>query len=243
MKILCISDVHSNLAALKQIQEKIPEIKPDLVVCLGDVVGYAAEPNEVCSIIREIADVTLLGNHDAAVGGILNFDYYYPAARNALYWTKQVLDKSHIQWLKGLPYTYSQEECFFSHGDPTAPERFDYIYMSSQVYPLIEAYSSMKRVTFIGHSHLTKTFAFNESSVMELEGDSFNLEPDWKYVVTVGSVGQPRDGDPRACCLVYDTEERRVEYIRASYDIDSTANKIIAEGLDSEFAYRLYYGR
>ena len=243
MRILCVSDIHSNLAATLKIKEFIKEISPDKVICLGDVVGYGASPNEVCSIIRELSDVTLLGNHDAAVAGFFDFSYYYPAAREALLWTQDVLDDEHRNWLGSLPYTFKLNNLLFSHGDPVYPERYGYIYLDAQVLPLIKRFKQMPKVVFIGHSHLTKVFAYNHNSVSEISSKAFTLEDDKKYVVTVGSIGQPRDGDNRSCCLLFDTEEESYRYFRLSYDIDDTASKILNNGLYSEFAYRLYYGR
>ena len=243
MRIAILSDVHANLEALSEVERIIAERGVDQVVCLGDVVGYGASPNECCDILRRLATVVLLGNHDAAVTGRMDYAFYYDAARHALDWTAGVLHPEHRDWLFGLPYAHRIDEVGFSHGSPLKPEAYDYILASEQAAELIPVLESLPRVTFIGHSHLTKVFALQAGSeVVEVSGRKFRLRPGYKYVVTVGAVGQPRDYDNRACFVLHDTDERTVEYVRVPYDIESAAQRIFAARVAANFGRRLFLG-
>jgi diadenosine tetraphosphatase ApaH/serine/threonine PP2A family protein phosphatase len=243
MRIAILSDVHANLEALTEVERTIAERGVDLVVSLGDVVGYGASPNECCEIIHRLAGVALLGNHDAAVTGRMDYAFYYDAARHALDWTAGVLRPEHRAWLAGLPYASRIDEVGFSHGSPLQPEAYDYILASEQATELIPVLETLPRVTFIGHSHLTKVFALQAGSdVIEVSGRKFRLRPGYKYVVTVGAVGQPRDYDNRACFVIHDTEARSVEYVRVPYDIETSAQRIFAARVAANFGRRLFLG-
>jgi len=243
MRIAILSDVHANLEALTEVEGAIAKRGVDLVVSLGDVVGYGASPNECCDILRRLAGVALLGNHDAAVTGRMDYAFYYDAARHALDWTAGVLRPEHRVWLAGLPYADRMGDVGFSHGSPLQPEAYDYILASEQAAELIPVLDKLPRVTFIGHSHLTKVFALQAGSeVVEVSGRKFRLRPGYKYVVTVGAVGQPRDYDNRACFVIHDTEERSVEYVRVPYDIETSAQRIFAAKVAANFGRRLFLG-
>jgi diadenosine tetraphosphatase ApaH/serine/threonine PP2A family protein phosphatase len=243
MRIAVLSDVHANLEALTEVERVIAERGVDRVACLGDVVGYGASPNECCDILRRITSVALLGNHDAAVTGRMDYGFYYDAARHALDWTAGVLRPENRAWLASLPYAHRDGEVGFSHGSPVHPETYDYILASEQAAELLPEVDGLPRVTFIGHSHLTKVFALQAGSeVIEVSGRKFRLRPGYKYVVTVGAVGQPRDYDNRACFVIHDTEERSVEYVRVPYDIETSAQRIFAAKVAANFGRRLFLG-
>jgi diadenosine tetraphosphatase ApaH/serine/threonine PP2A family protein phosphatase len=243
MRLAILSDVHANLEALTEVERTIAERGVDLVVSLGDVVGYGASPNECCEILRRMVGIALLGNHDAAVTGRMDYAFYYDAARHALDWTAGVLRPEHRGWLVGLPYSARLGEVGFSHGSPRDPEAYDYILASEQAAELLPIVDTLPRVTFIGHSHLTKVFALQAGSeVVEVSGRKFRLRPGYKYVVTVGAVGQPRDCDNRACFVLHDTEERTVEYVRVAYDIETSAQRIFAAKVAVNFGRRLFLG-
>ncbi len=243
MRIAVLSDVHANLEALTEVERTIAERGVDLVVSLGDVVGYGASPNACCEILRRLAGVALLGNHDAAVTGRMDYAFYYDAARHALDWTASVLEAGHRAWLSGLPYAHRMDDVGFSHGSPLRPEAYDYVLASEQAAELLPVVEGLPRVTFIGHSHLTKVFALQAGSeVVEVSGRKFRLRPGYKYVVTVGAVGQPRDYDNRACFVIHDTVERTVEYVRVPYDIETSAQRIFAARVAANFGRRLFLG-
>lgn len=242
MRIAILSDIHANLEALVEVEAALGRLGMDRVVCTGDVVGYGASPNACCERIRDLASFTLLGNHDAAVAGRMDYAYYYDAARHALDWTIQQLDPDHLAWLRSLPYTHRVDDVAFSHGSPVLPGDFEYVFALEQARELLAHAARLAPVTFIGHSHLSKAFALDRSDVEEVTGPVLELEPGRKYIVSVGSVGQPRDCDSRACFVTYDTEARRVEYHRVVYDVRASAQRVYAAGLAQNFGKRLFLG-
>jgi diadenosine tetraphosphatase ApaH/serine/threonine PP2A family protein phosphatase len=243
MRIGIVSDIHSNAEALAEVTRALDGQRVDRVVCLGDVVGYGASPNECCAGVRRIAEVSLLGNHDAAVAGRMDYSFYYDAARHALDWTAERLDPSHLAWLQSAPYTHRIGDVGFSHGSPLRPEAYDYIFAREQAEEVLPHVAGLPLVTFIGHSHLCKVFALAPGSeVHEVASRRFSLRDGYKYIVSVGSVGQPRDYDNRACFVVYDSEDRSVEYLRVPYDIEASAQRIFDADLALNFGRRLFLG-
>ncbi len=243
MRIAIISDIHSNLEALTQSLAALERSNPDRVVCLGDVVGYGASVNECCDLVRKVAEVTLLGNHDAAVSGRMDYSFYYDAARHALDWTASRIHSDHMEWLRSLPYAHRIDNVQFSHGNPVDPEAYEYVFAIEQARELLPHLDALAEVNFIGHSHLCKAFALNAAGdVTEVVATRFGLRKGYKYVISVGSVGQPRDCDNRASFVVYDTEARTVEYHRVPYDIETSAQKIFDADLALNFGKRLFLG-
>ncbi len=243
MRIGILSDVHSNLEALTQAVAALERLAPDRVVCLGDVVGYGASVNECCAMVRKVSEVTLLGNHDAAVAGRMDYSFYYDAARHALDWTAARIDPDHLEWLRSLPYAHRIGEVGFSHGNPVDPQAYEYVFALEQARELVPHLGALADVNFVGHSHLCKAFALHPGGdVNEVVAQRFGLRRGYKYVVSVGSVGQPRDCDNRACFVVYDTVERVIEYHRVPYDIEASAQKIFDADLALNFGKRLFLG-
>lgn len=244
MRYAILSDIHGNIEALDTILKKFEQIGDiDGYYCLGDVVGYGAEPDACCTRVREIAQVTLLGNHDAAVVGRMDYSYYYDAAREALDWCRSRVGEENLAWLKSLPYTHRiGQDIELSHGSPFEPEEYDYIFAPDQAKDVLRLKPDLAPVTFIGHSHLTKVFALKEGAALDVVAPKFTLKPEMRYIITVGSVGQPRDYDPRACAGLFDTETRKFEYVRVEYDIDAQRQKIIDAGLAHNFGTRLLLG-
>jgi diadenosine tetraphosphatase ApaH/serine/threonine PP2A family protein phosphatase len=243
MRIGIISDIHSNLEALREVLAALERLRPDRVMCLGDVVGYGASVNECCELVRQVAEVTLLGNHDAAVSGRMDYGFYYDAARHALDWTAARIEPDHLEWLRSLPYAHRIGEVGFTHGNPVLPEAYEYVFALEQAKELVPHYAALADVNFIGHSHLCKAFAVNQAGdVTEVVATRFGLRRGYKYVISVGSVGQPRDCDNRACFVLYDSDARTVEYHRVSYDIEASAQKIFDADLALNFGKRLFLG-
>ena len=242
MRCALFSDVHGNLEALTSMFARFEAAGPiHRWYCLGDIVGYGADPDACCSLIKERADVTLLGNHDAAVAGRMDYAYYYDAARDALDWCRERLSPDNMEWLRELPYTHREGEVEISHGSPLRPEDYDYIFTNEQAADLIRQYEAA-RVTFIGHSHLTKSFAVSGEDAEDVVATKFTLRNGYRYIITVGSVGQPRDYDPRACAGIYDTESRTFEFVRVEYDVEAQRRKITEAGLSPNFGTRLVLG-
>jgi diadenosine tetraphosphatase ApaH/serine/threonine PP2A family protein phosphatase len=251
MRIGIFSDTHANLEALSAVLKALKEESPDAYVCIGDTVGYGANPNECCDLVREITKFTILGNHDAAVAGRMDYSYYYEAARQALDWHAAILSDENMSWLRNLKYISHIDYVAFSHGSPVNLEEFEYIFALDQARELCDSFDTLAPITFIGHSHLLKIFSLKKISgngkTAEFEVEEhfegpFQLDPERKYIISVGSVGQPRDYDNRACCVLFDTETRKFDYKRVEYDIESAAQKIFDSDLALNFGKRLFLG-
>ncbi|MFA6034382.1 MAG: metallophosphoesterase family protein [Myxococcota bacterium] len=242
MKLCIISDIHGNVDALRRVCSGIDAENPDKVVCLGDVVGYGANPNECCDIVKSIAEVTVMGNHDATVCGRMSGDYYYDAVNDVLRWTSGQLTDSNMEWLSGLPFTARLDGMLLSHGSPAAPDEFDYIFTPEQAQYAFESSAGLPPLMFLGHSHLCKVFMSLEGDVLELLSASMMLRDAAKYIISVGSVGQPRDYDPRACFAVLDTGAKSFRFERLEYDFKAAGTRIEEAGLPIEFASRLHLG-
>lgn len=242
MRLAILSDIHANLEALEAVYKYIDKANIDRVICLGDVVGYGASPDECCTLIRERADFCLLGNHDAAVTGAMDEAYYYDSAKNVLRWTRERLSDENYRWLYALPYTRLDGKLAFYHSAPIMPSGFFYVVQSSEAQAHIQMQDRLRTICFIGHAHLTIIFGISGKRVKTCDPKSVNLKGEMQFIVNVGSVGQPRDRDPRACFVIWDSDLEKLEYVRVEYDIETAAAKIIAAGLDEKFAKRLYLG-
>lgn len=244
MRLGIFSDVHANIEALSAVMEAYRQEDIDAFYCLGDVVGYGASPNECADIIRKKAEVTILGNHDAAVAGRMDYSYYYEAARQALDLHSRQLTDENLAWLKTLPYRHDLEEhgVTLCHGSPVRLEEFEYIFAPEQARECLQILDDLGDITLIGHSHLCKVFALRPGEVEELPARKVQLRDGYKYVVSVGSVGQPRDYDNRASFTIFDTESREFEFKRVEYDIERAATKIFEGELERNFGHRLFIG-
>ena len=244
MRLGIFSDVHANLEALSAVLEAYRSEKIDVYYCLGDTVGYGGSPEECATIVRQLASATILGNHDAAVSGRMDYSYYYEAARHALDTHAAMLTPENMAWLKSLPYReklgeYDVDLC---HGSPVRFEEFEYIFAPEQARECLPIWDELGNLTVIGHSHLCKVFALMKTEVEELPAVDLTLEPHKKYIISVGSVGQPRDYDNRASYTVFDTTTRRFEFKRVEYDVETAADKVLRARLERNFAHRLFLG-
>ena len=244
MRIGIFSDVHANIEALTAVLDAFKSERIDKYVCIGDVVGYGASPNECCDLVRKTTKFTILGNHDAAVAGRMDYSYYYDAARQALDLHSRQLSSENMEWLKTLPYKHelSQHRVTLCHGSPLRLEEFEYIFAPEQARECLEIWDDLSDLTLIGHSHLCKVFALRPGEVEELPARRFTLRKDWKYIVSVGSVGQPRDYDNRASYTLFDSVKKRFEFKRVEYDIETAADKVLRAKLERNFAHRLFIG-
>jgi predicted phosphodiesterase len=244
MRLGILSDIHANYEALSASVEAFKTETVQEYYCLGDTVGYGGSPNECADVVRDLVKATILGNHDAAVAGRMDYSYYYEAARNALDTHAQLLSKENMDWLRALPYQIRLEACdvLLCHGSPVRLEEFEYIFAPEQARECLPIYDELAHITLIGHSHLCKVFALTRNSVEELPPVDFDLAPDKKYIVSVGSIGQPRDYDNRASYTVYDTDKKRFEFKRVEYDIETAAEKVLRAKLERNFAHRLFIG-
>jgi diadenosine tetraphosphatase ApaH/serine/threonine PP2A family protein phosphatase len=242
MRLGIFSDVHGNLEALNAVIEAYRSENIDRYICLGDTVGYGASPKECCDLVRPLAAVCVLGNHDAAVAGRMDYSYYYDAARHALDLHAAALDPPNLEWLKQLPYEVREGALSFCHGSPISLEEFEYIFSLDQAAKCLPVFDELAEVTFIGHSHLCKAFALTATEVNEVVAQKFYIRRAHKYIISVGSVGQPRDYDNRASYTVYDTETLSFEFKRVEYDVETAARKIFETDLERNFGNRLFIG-
>ncbi len=258
MRYAFISDLHANLEALEAVLSAIDESSIDQAVCLGDVVGYNANPNECIAFIRERNIPTICGNHDAVACGLEEPWGFNPIALAAALWTRDHLEPDNIQWLKKLPVNLSFEHFLAAHGSPT--DRDCYIFNWEDVLPHFPYVAEQNRtLCFFGHTHCPGIFSSDgmyavdahsrflfcpETASREEKQAVFHLETGRKiFFINSGSVGQPRDGDPRAAFGILDTEACSYELVRVSYPIQQAAERIIAAGLPSFLAERLFLGR
>lgn len=252
MKRAIISDIHGNLEALTTVMQRISEIKVDEIICLGDIVGYGPNPIECLDLVIENCQLTILGNHDQAT--IFDPDGFNPIAMNAIYWTREQLEKTHgtlemmdRRWdfLGELPRRHDEGEYLFVHGSPRDPTN-EYVFPET-VYEkelLKILMSRFEQYCFQGHTHIPGQFTESGSFLTPGERDHFFRLDGEKCMFNVGSVGQPRDGDPRSCFAVLDTEGKSVEYYRVEYDVELTREKIHATSdLDNMLGDRLLSGR
>ena len=233
-----ISDIHANLEALETVLAYLDQHDIGKIYCLGDIIGYGPDPLQVTELIKERNIVTCMGNHDAALLDPLKSMRFNPIALMAIEWTRRQITTSQLTWLSGNPYTFAREECFFVHASPAFPEHWEYISYPSQAREQFDAFS--EKVCFIGHTHYPTIICEDGSS----DFNSYvRLDLSKKYLINAGSVGQPRDGDPRACFLTFKPGSGEIEYIRLAYDFKKTQKKIANSDLPEYLAARLARGR
>ena len=242
MKIALISDLHSNEEALRAVLKDISQKKADKIVCLGDIIGYGASPRQCVELVKKHADITICGNHDMAALGLTNKDYFNPNAKHAVEWTQNQLNDTDVEFLKNLPLVAEWEDLIFVHANLSDPSSWGYIL---DEFDADATFSVMGQhnVCFIGHSHVP--VVFEEGEIVKYLGnyEQYPTLPGRKYIVNVGSVGQPRDGNPDAAYVLYDTHHSLIELRRVSYDIKNAQSRIVKAGLPEFLAERIAFGR
>ncbi len=241
MKIVLISDVHANLEALVTVKKSIRNEGADSILFVGDIVGYGANPNECIEILQDLTDKAVAGNHDWAAIGKNSTEYFNPAAKEAIEWTHDQLTEASKAFLNTLPLRGELQQCLYVHATPENPQDWDYISTTWEAHASFQAFS--QQVCFIGHSHQPAIF------IKPAEGDTLleqsthiMLKQHNRYLINIGSVGQPRDGTPLAGYGIYDTKKNEYRLIRVQYDINTAQQKIIDAGLDPFLAQRLSIG-
>jgi predicted phosphodiesterase len=255
MRLAILSDIHANLPALEAVLADIEEAGVSELWCLGDVVGYGAQPDECTSLVAERCALCLVGNHDLAVLGELDISSFSPAAAAAVRWTQQTADPATLDFLRRLEPADETREAALYHASPRDPV-WEYVLWPDQAAECIAVQAA--RVSLIGHSHVALFFVMAEDrrparrTSMELEdaargaqagaGTRLDLS-EGRWLINPGSVGQPRDGDPRAAWLELDTSAWEATYHRVEYEIDRAAEAIDATDLPEHLARRLYVGQ
>jgi diadenosine tetraphosphatase ApaH/serine/threonine PP2A family protein phosphatase len=245
MRIGIFSDVHANLEALLAVLNAYQEVQIDRYICLGDIVGYGANPNECCQIVRDLTNLVVLGNHDAACSGRMSTEWFNAAARAAVEEHQHMLDAAHISWLAQLPYRIELDDMLLCHGSPYQQEKFPYILDETDVEAIVQHVSNRQPLIFVGHTHRGTAFIVREQPALRIWENTcktIQISPENRYVFNVGSVGQPRDGDWRPSYAVFDTEARTFELRRTEYDVDTASKKIARLGLPVTLGERLFLG-
>jgi diadenosine tetraphosphatase ApaH/serine/threonine PP2A family protein phosphatase len=241
MRVAIISDIHGNLPALESVLEAIDTAGVEEIWCLGDVVGYGAQPDACTDLVKERSDICLVGNHDLAVLGKLDISAFSSAAATAARWTAENCEPSTIEFLAGLKAESEREEVGLFHASPRDPV-WEYVLSLEQAAECLDV--AERRLNLIGHSHVALFFNRNGQVRGAQAGAdaSLDLRED-SWLINPGSVGQPRDGDPRAAWLELDTGDASALYRRVEYDVDKAAEPILEAGLPSHLADRLYLGQ
>ncbi|MFN8162857.1 MAG: metallophosphoesterase family protein [Solirubrobacterales bacterium] len=246
MRVAVFSDIHSNRPALEAVLEAVEETGVDHLWCLGDLVGYGADPDACTTIVRERCDACLVGNHDLAVLGDLDVSLFSETAAAAVEWTRENASAETISYLRGLEPSGSRDGFGLFHASPRDPI-WEYVLSVEQAEAGLDAQE--ERIGLIGHSHIslffTRPVAARPTYAHGAQaGDGAILDLDsGEWLINPGSVGQPRDADPRAAWLELDTDEWTARFHRVRYDIAAAAEAIIAAGLPASLAERLDLGR
>jgi predicted phosphodiesterase len=241
LRYAIVSDIHANLEAFCAVLERIDEMDVDQIVCLGDVVGYNASPNECADIIRDRNIQTVLGNHDAVACGVEEPWGFNPVALAAALWTREHLTEENLEWLRGLPDVLNFESFVAVHGAPK--NRNTYLFTWEDILPHLSFLEEQNcNICFIGHTH--SPGIFSTDGVYSVDDDSrFALGTGKSFFINPGSVGQPRDSNPHAAFGILDTEENTFEQVRLKYPIEKAAKRVVDAGLPQFLADRLALGK
>lgn len=241
MRYAIISDIHGNLESLQRALELCDP--NDRVLCLGDIVGYGPNPNECLRLVKARAHQTVLGNHDVAAVDNFGIEYFNEAAKRAIEWTQGVLEPELAQWLNSLSYEIRERQFLLVHGAPV--HYFEYLLDKARAKAAFERTDAP--IIFVGHTHIAEYYALDAHGNIEhahvQKGGELRLEPGKRYIIDVGSVGQPRDLNPKPCFVLYDEELRHVEWLRYDYPIKVVQEKIVQAELPHALAARLDVGR
>ncbi|HUP04868.1 MAG TPA: metallophosphoesterase family protein [Bryobacteraceae bacterium] len=246
MRYLILSDIHSNWEALDAVARDARGAY-DQALCCGDLVGYCGDPNAVVEWVRAHCALTIRGNHDRACAGIEELEWFNPVARAAAQWTALTLTPGNREFLRGLPKGPAKRDGFeLAHGSTSDED--EYVLTPDEAF---DAFSYIEsRLVFFGHTHVQGGYVWNRDRVETIAGPSgrdnrmdMRMEAECAYLVNPGSVGQPRDGDPRTAFAIYNSDSGVLTYRRAAYDVEGAQRKILAAGLPEILAGRLAVGR
>ncbi len=236
MLIRIISDIHGNIQALEEVLNDPPGRDSDLTFCLGDIVGYGADPSSCIECVRNECDIAVQGNHDAGAAGLLSLTRFNKEGAIAIKWTRTVLDQDEIDWLSQLPLQAEYENFFLCHSYPADPESWTYVLRRDHALESMSVRS--ESISLFGHTHLPGSWMEDGNYTEASTGDFSRVR-----LVNAGSVGQPRDKDTRAAYLLVDTDARTWEHRRVKYSIDDAAVRIKESSLPSILWQRLFIGQ
>lgn len=251
MRYAILSDIHANLEALTAVLEVLSKEHIDRYLCLGDTVGYGADPSSCLQKLEGLSALTVAGNHDQACIGKFDLDWFHPPARAAILWTREQLGFLELDWLRRLHLTETEGLFTLVHANLRHPQRFEYLVEIGRVVDTLHICSTLFCLT--GHTHVPLVVAYDPTQrrVLEIREEAAALEripfiteqTHTRYLVNPGSVGQPRDGDPRSSVAIMDDEEKTISIRRISYDVQKAQSKIRQAHLPEFFADRLALGR
>jgi predicted phosphodiesterase len=233
MRIAILSDIHSNIQALQKALQLVDRSAIDQLYCLGDVVGYGANPNECVDLIRARSTYCVLGNHDLAAVETRHASHFTKPGRFAAEWTHAQLTKENFDYLASLPYTAHTEHCTLVHASPAVPQEWEYINSVQKAQPQFSAFSTP--LCFIGHTHVPSFLGENLKTLVFKHG--------MRFLINVGSVGQPRDRNPQLSFGILDTELWSYKNVRADYDVRGASRAVTNSGLPSILGKRLFQGQ
>lgn len=237
MRYAILSDIHSNLEALEKATGYLSDKQIEKYVVLGDTVGYGANPNECFDWAVKNAGIYILGNHELAVIKPEIREWFSEFAFEAIVWTAEVMTEKLKKEIKPLPYLKIADKMTFAHGSPDKPEEFHYVFNYEDAKPSFR--QIQHDICFIGHTHVPCCFCEARQSVEHLKPGILHLKKGDRYILNPGSVGQPRDQDPRLSFGIYDSEKLTFEIVRLPYDNEKAADKIRKAGLPAYLADRL----
>lgn len=242
MKVAIISDVHANLEALTAVIRDIETQKVEKVLFLGDVVGYGADPNQCIALIDNLCEIKLLGNHDYVALGLESPRHFNTAARESILWTQDILEPKAREALSSFTMDATLIDYYMVHATPEKPDDWNYMLSTEEAKRNFECFS--QNFGFVGHSHMPGIFCRRPDGSVELHDREFQqADPDCRYIINVGSVGQPRDGNPDACYLIADTGLLSFAFRRVSYDVETAQEKMEKAQLPKYLITRLSSGR
>jgi len=240
MKVALFSDIHANLEALEAVLADAETQACDSYVCLGDVVGYNADPAECLERVRALDCPVVKGNHDQDCGSDTSLDMMNPTAAEALRWTRAQLSPDQREWLARLRMVRQVHDFTIVHSTLDQPTSWNYV--TNKFDAMANFSYQVSSVCFCGHTHVPRLFT-KADRVQEAPAESLTLEEGTQYFINTGSVGQPRDGDWRASYCIYDLDQKTITFRRLEYDIQTAQQKILAAGLPTSLADRLALGR
>lgn len=241
MRYGIIGDIHGNLDALEAVLEELNHQNVETILCIGDIVGYGAEPLECVQLLRRLGIESVAGNHDYAAAELLDITYFNETAKEAIRWTREQLDPETLRYLAELDLVKSFDSFVIVHSSLNEPANFEYILSWQEAQQSLDCLPEGK-ACFFGHSHVPLSFL--QGSNLLLTADPIvDLRPFEKALINVGSVGQPRDQNPEASTVVFDDEAKTVTRHRVAYDIESAAAKISKAGLPAVLGERLRIGQ
>lgn len=243
MKIAILSDIHGNLEALESVLIEISRRKIDKIICLGDLIDYGPNPNEVIEITKRECDIIVMGNHDYAVIDESITKNFSPVARSSMIWTLNVLEEENKIFISSLKLEENFKDIYIVHACPKYPLDWTYILNVNDAKIYFQYVDNF--ITLIGHTHIPaiykKKFSYVEH-IIPNPFEKYHLDENYQYMLNPGSVGQPRDGDYRASFAILDLENLTFEIIKVDYDIRKTKKKILESDLPQILAYRLESG-